>query len=310
MVYSSVLAKEPSVTGHELESTKPKSPDNQEYNNRGSVRCAHSMSAPRVNPKKRCPSTGYTVLCTKDKIYHAFVVRMAVKHMDSPWELMPETAESDVRETEMASKKVKKRSPGKVTNDDREPAAQPAGWLSAAISTGKLGVAADDSDDDDGRTGEDGRSMKMVSSSTQWEDGETEDRTRVPASTLPPWAARWTPPSPDPPPEVEETPTVESEVKPKPSGLDWIKNEMPCTPAETSKGMHYTRRLQRPCFELDGRALREVYYRSDVAQSTFGMVGPLARWLRAKGTKCMRHFLHSVLNRTSRFVMLKDFLPS
>ena len=178
--------------------------------------------------------------------------------MHSPWELMPETAESDVRETEMASKKVKKRSPGKVTNDDRELAAQPAGWLSAAISTGKLGVTVDDSDDDDGQTGEDGRSLNIVSSSIQWEDGETEDRTRAPASTLPPWAVRWTPPSPDPPPKVEETPTVESEAKSKLSGLDCKKNEMPCTPAETSKGMHYTRRLQRPCFELDDRALYRV----------------------------------------------------
>ena len=230
-------------------------------------------------------SISYTVLCTEDKIYHAFVVLMTVKRMHFPWELMPETAKSDVGETEMVSKKAEKISPGIAANDDREPVTQPAGWLSAAILTGKLGVAADDSDDDDGQTGEDGRSLKMVSSNTQWEDGETEDRTRAPASTLPPWAVRWTPPSPDPPPEVDEKPTVGSEAKPKPSGLNRIQNEMPCTPAETSRGMHYTRRLQRPYFELDGRALREVYYRRDVAQSTFGMVGPLARWLRAKGTK-------------------------
>ena len=68
MVYLSVLARGPSVTGHELESTKPKSPDNQAYNNRGLVRYAHSVSTPRVNPKKCCLSIGYAVLCTEDKI--------------------------------------------------------------------------------------------------------------------------------------------------------------------------------------------------------------------------------------------------
>ena len=214
-------------------------------------------SPPRVNLKKCCLLIAYTVLCTEDNIYHAFAALLAVKHLQSQWELVAVTGGSDVRETEIVSKTAKKRSPGIAANNDKGPVTQPAGWLSTAISSGKLGVAADDVDDDDGQTGEDGRSLKMVTSSTQWEDGETEDSTRAPASTLPPWAARWTPPSPDPPPEAEEKSTVESEAKPKPSGLNWVKNEMHCIPAETSKGMHNTS-LRRPCFELYGRALHEV----------------------------------------------------
>lgn len=111
----------------------------------------------------------------------------------------------------------------------------PGGWLAAAISSGNLGVDREDgSEDEDVEGGRDGTTPKTTTVGTQWEEGGGEAVANKATETkLPPWAKKWIPPVPDPPPIVEDNPTsAETKAKPSASGLDWITGALTGSPAE------------------------------------------------------------------------------
>lgn len=77
----------------------------------------------------------------------------------------------------------------------------------------------------------------MVSSSSQWEKADTDEKPKVSERTLPPWAKKWTPPVvPDPPTteEVKEEEDNTAAPESKAGGLDWITGAVSGAPLEGS----------------------------------------------------------------------------
>lgn len=142
-----------------------------------------------------------------------------------------------------ASRKTEKGEPKRKTSSPSKGAAVvPGGWLAAAISTGKLGV--EDGEDEGEQSNDAEGGPKMVTSSTQWEEGDGEEKANTPITTLPPWAKKWTPPAPDPTPveaedKIQDQPAAEAANKPAASGLDWINGALLGPSVETTRGTIY-----------------------------------------------------------------------
>lgn len=135
----------------------------------------------------------------------------------------------------------KKKSKLKITSSSTGATNAPGGWLAAGIAMGTLGAMDNDTDGDEA-SDQDGGSRdgpKMVSSSTQWEEGDGEGKPKVPTRTLPPWAKKWTQPAPDPPPLVQEVKpkAIEAQPETKVSGLDWINSAASGGPEQVASGM-------------------------------------------------------------------------
>lgn len=100
-----------------------------------------------------------------------------------------------------ARKKKKQQSRGSVSA-----AGGPAGWL----SSGALGVPAQDESDDDGGDSDGGRPL-MATTETQTEDNIEAATKTANGPKLPPWAKPWTPPPPEPEAEPDTAPDPPSE---------------------------------------------------------------------------------------------------
>lgn len=111
-------------------------------------------------------------------------------------------------------------------------AGAPGGWL----TSGSLGVAQDERDEDGSQGGVDGSTgPKMADIGTQWEEGGGETVAKYPGRTLPPWAKKWAAPAPDPSkPDKQESSTPGSEAKKRGSGINWIDDSIPNAPAVTT----------------------------------------------------------------------------
>lgn len=149
----------------------------------------------------------------------------------------PGASTGNVSKSKSPKKNKKGKSKRKTSDAGVGPEAVPGGWLAAGIASGTLGVADAPGNDDDSQSGHDEDGVKMTTSSTQWEEGDGEEKLKAPVTTLPPWAKKWTPPIPDPPPADEkEEPAVEIDAKSKVSGLDWINGAISGASADTARG--------------------------------------------------------------------------
>ncbi|CAM9447366.1 unnamed protein product [Ectocarpus sp. 8 AP-2014] len=127
--------------------------------------------------------------------------------------------EDQTSKTDRGSAKPRKKKKQQPRRGSVSAAGGPAGWL----SSGALGVPAQDESDEDGGDSDGGRPL-MATTETQTEDNIEEATKTANGPKLPPWAKPWTPPPPEPEaePVTDPDPPSEQQEHDTPATPDWI----------------------------------------------------------------------------------------